>query len=328
MKNNQQQTRLHASSQPIEVGFFVVDGFSMMCFANAVEPLRAANMILGERLFERTVITPQGKPAISSSNLSLLADTEPSEAKQFDWLFVIASYDYLQYTDKATLASIRTLSRDVQLLGGFDCGSWLLAQAGLLNKHKATMHWQELNLFAERFKQVDVCDQRYVIDKQRISAGGAIATLDVMLELLREVGGKALFYDVRNLFLHDSAQTANRQQRSHALAQDTPPILHKVIDLMEQHIEMPLKLVDIAKQVSVSLRSMGRLFGQHLGMSPGQYYLLLRLKTARRLIAETRLSITEISLRCGFNSPQAFSRAYKIKFGTSPRESRRSRTLL
>lgn len=297
----------------------------MMCFANAVEPLRAANMILGESLFDRTIFTPHGKPVISSSNLSILSDATPEDGLSLDWLFVIASYDYQKYTDKTTLSSIRQLARQAKIVGGLDTGSWLLAAAGLLDHHRATLHWQELALFAERFNRVEVSDQRYVVDNNRVTAGGATATLDLMLELIRQRCGESLFFDVRNLFLYDLNQPADRSQQRFSLFAQSVPRLHRAISLMEQFTEDPRPLTDIAEQSFTSLRSLNRLFKQHIGLTPGQYYLHLRLKAARRLIAETSLSMTEIALRCGFNSPQAFSRAFREKFASSPKSWRRGR---
>ncbi len=297
----------------------------MMCFANAVEPLRAVNMILGKKLFIRTVITPDGRPVNSSSNLSLNADNAGDERQQFDWLFVIASYNYQDFANPQTSSLIRRLSRNVKVVGGLDCGSWLMAHAGLLERYTATIHWQELALFAERFPQLNPSDQRYVVDRQRVSAGGAVATLDLMLELVRGVCGENLFFDVRNLFLYDVSQPAERSQQRHSLAKDAAPKLYAAVELMQSSAESPLPLDQIAKHASMSIRSLNRSFQKHIGMSPGQYYLQLRLKAARRLIAETKLSITEVASRCGFNSPQAFSRAFKAKFATSPNSLRRGR---
>lgn len=309
----------------MKVGFYVVDGFSMMCFANAVEPFRAANMILGEDLFHRSIITPDGKAVTSSSNLSLLSDGTPEEMAKLDWLFVIASYDYQKRVNKATLSSIRQLARHVKIVGGLDTGSWLLAAAGLLDNHLATLHWQELALFAEKYSNVEVSDQRYVIDKRRVSAGGATATLDLMLELIRQYCGESLFFDVRSLFLYDVSQPADRRQQPFSQFAQTVPRLYKAISMMEQSIDEPLPLVDIAARIPTSMRSLNRLFKRHIGMTPGQYYLHMRLKAARRLIAETSLSMTEIALRCGFNSPQAFCRAFREKFNNTPKSWRRGR---
>ncbi len=303
----------------------MVDGFSMMCFANAVEPLRAANMILGKRLFSRTVITPNGQPVISSSNLSLNADSKKDKDQQFDWLFVIASYNYQDFANPQVSSLIRKLARNVKVVGGLDCGSWLMAHAGLLDRYVATIHWQELALFAEQFPNLKSSDQRYVVDRQRVSAGGAVAALDLMLELVRGVCGENIFFELRNLFLYDVSQPAGRSQQRHSLAKEAAPKLHAAIELMERSRENPLPLEDVAKQASMSLRSLNRAFHKHISLSPGQYYIQLRLKAARRLIAETQLSITEVADRCGFNSPQAFSRAFKAKFSVTPNSLRRGR---
>ena len=320
-----QELILNEPNKPLEIGFLVVDGFSMMCFANAVEPLRAANMILGERLFQRRIITPDGRLVNSSSNLSLLADSAASGKFSLDWLFVISSYDYQKFLGKELLSAIRRLARPATIVAGLDTGSWLLAAAGLLDQHRATMHWQELALFAESFKHVNVSDQRYVIDRRRASAGGATATLDLMLELIRLRCGDSLFFDVRNLFLYDVNHPSDRRQQRYSLLVRRVPKLYKAISMMEQSIEFPLSISDIARQTPISLRTLNRLFKQHMGQTPGQYYLQLRLKSARRLIAETQLSMTEVALRCGFNSPQAFSRAFRAKFSTFPKDFRRGR---
>lgn len=321
-----QRPNLSEAGKPLEIGFLVVDGFSMMCFANAVEPLRAANMILGERLFQRRIITPDGQPVSSSSNLTLLADCSPRDDPPLDWLFVISSYDYQKYQSRELLSAIRRLARPATIVAGLDTGSWLLASAGLLDQYRATLHWQELALFAEWFKRVKVSDQRYVIDKRRASAGGATATLDLMLELIRLRCGENLFFDVRNLFLYDVNHPADRRQQRYSLLVRRVPKLYKAISLMEQTTEYPLQILDIAKQTSTSLRTLNRLFKLHIGQTPGRFYLQLRLKAARRLIAETQLSMTEVALRCGFNSPQAFSRAFRARFGTFPKDFRRGRT--
>jgi transcriptional regulator GlxA family with amidase domain len=109
---------LSEPNKPLEIGFLVVDCFSMMCFAKAVEPLRAANMSLCERLFQRRIITPDGRPVSSSSNLSLLADSAPPGKFSLDWLFVIASYDYQKFLSKQLLSAIRRLARPATIVAG------------------------------------------------------------------------------------------------------------------------------------------------------------------------------------------------------------------
>ncbi len=65
------------------------------------------------------------------------------------------------------------------------------------------------------------------------------------------------------------------------------------------------------------------LFSRHLGAAPHAYYLDLRLDAARRLLQQTERSLMEIAVACGFASASAFSRAFRRRYGRSPRDVRR-----
>ncbi|MEE4347055.1 MAG: helix-turn-helix domain-containing protein, partial [Paracoccaceae bacterium] len=65
-----------------------------------------------------------------------------------------------------------------------------------------------------------------------------------------------------------------------------------------------------------------QLFRDGLGQGPGAAYLELRLQTARRMVIDTRHSLREVALRCGFVDPTGFSRAFRRRFGAPPRQVR------
>ena len=69
--------------------------------------------------------------------------------------------------------------------------------------------------------------------------------------------------------------------------------------------------------MNLSDRTLNRLFQKELGMTPGTYYRLFRLQTARHLAEETTLSQEQIALRCGFSSGVSLARAFGAAFGTS-----------
>lgn len=104
---------------------------------------------------------------------------------------------------------------------------------------------------------------------------------------------------------------ANRRELRH-------PKLVRVFDLMEQNIEEPLSPCELARAISISTRQLERLFRQYLGVTPKRYYTDVRLETARRLLIQTPMSVTEISVATGFGSASHFSRQYRRKFNTLP----------
>ena len=92
---------------------------------------------------------------------------------------------------------------------------------------------------------------------------------------------------------------------------------------MEKHIEPPLSTLELAAAIKVTRRQLERLFRMHLDATPSGFYLGLRLDKARQLLAQTDMSVTEVSLACGFELPSYFTRRYKLRFGRCPREERR-----
>jgi len=77
-------------------------------------------------------------------------------------------------------------------------------------------------------------------------------------------------------------------------------------------------------RVGVTRRQLERLFGAALRDTPTHFYLQIRLDRARELLQQTDMSVTSVCVACGFESPSHFSRRYRERFGTSPRQDRRA----
>ena len=87
------------------------------------------------------------------------------------------SYGFRDLAGWRTQAGLREASKRYHVIAGLDTGAWLMATAGLLSGYRATIHWEELTGFAERFSDIDVERVRYVIDRNRITCSGARAGL-------------------------------------------------------------------------------------------------------------------------------------------------------
>jgi transcriptional regulator GlxA family with amidase domain len=92
---------------------------------------------------------------------------------------------------------------------------------------------------------------------------------------------------------------------------------------MEGAVGEPLEMAEIAARVQRSPRQVERLFARHIGLSPSQFYLELRLIRARSLLRDTSQSIRSIAVECGFGSTSHFSAAYKRQYGCTPTSERR-----
>jgi AraC-like DNA-binding protein len=100
-------------------------------------------------------------------------------------------------------------------------------------------------------------------------------------------------------------------------------IVRRAKALLEEKVEGRVSIARLAGSLSMSAEHLRRLFREHLGMSPHQYYLQLKVHRARQLLHETTLTVKQIALRLGFESPFHFSKAFKQRTGTSPTQWRR-----
>ena len=92
---------------------------------------------------------------------------------------------------------------------------------------------------------------------------------------------------------------------------------------MEENLEEPLPLEQLASLAGVSRRQLERLCGTLLHNSPLGYYRKLRLERAQKLLQQTSMNIAEVAAACGFSSSSSFSHAYTAHFGHPPKTERR-----
>jgi len=289
-----------------------------MVLASAIEPLRAACAFSGRRLFEWRVASLDGQSVRSSSGLRFEVDAPLGQVGRMEALIVVAGYGVREVAElAATIVAVRGAARRADMIIGLDMGAWVLAAAGLLRGHRATVHWQEIDAFAEKFLEVNVVTESHVIDATRQSAGSAASTMDLVLELIRHLAGDALAYDVRSLFIYDDADLHRAQ--SGALS----PRLGRAVRRMVDTLSEPEPLRDIAAHAAVSERTLDRLFRRELGVSTGEYYRSLRLQHAQTLVIETDIPAQDIAVRTGFTSVSTLSRAFHAYFGQTLRGMRK-----
>lgn len=290
-----------------------------MSLAATLEPLRAANRAAGRELYRWRVFSADGAPPVSSSGLPVVVQGRFSASDARDMLFIVAAFEARRHA-AAVLPELRRLARRSILIGGIESGTWVLARAGLLNGRRATTHWEDLESFAASFPDIDVVDERYVIDRARCTTSGAAPTLDMMLDMLRERHGLALAMEAASIFIYDTKAVAREPQRvvlAGTLRADDPS-LAAAIAAMDATIAEPLPMDAIARRAGLSRRNLELRFKAALGMTPHAYYLDLRLAAARRMLEQSRTSVAEAAAAYGFGSASAFARAFRRRYGLNP----------
>ena len=301
------------SRVPTQISILLFDRFSNHCLANVLEPLRAANDLSSQQVFEWNIVVLGGQRVRSSSGLLLEADAQLADMRG-DILMVMPSYGFLTHANVTSSRALRAAARRFDILAGLDTGSWLLAEAGLLDGYRATIHWDELDRFSERFSDIDVQKEAVIYDRDRITCGGASTAFALAMQMIEKQHGAALRLRVEHLF---SGAYAQRPVRRGGIAA-------RAVDLMRAHIEDPLPIAQLAQQLGRSQKHLEQQMLARLGAAPQVIYRRIRLERARQLSLDTTISVAEISVRCGYQDASAMTRAFRSEYGTTPQALRRA----
>ena len=307
--------------------FLTLPNYSAIAVSNAVEPLRMANSLSGQAAYEWLIASLDGQPVAASNGLALSPTVALGEIGRADIVFVCAGINVREAVSPGLLAALRRLGEQRLALGALCTGGYALARAGLLDRYRATIHWENLSALREEFPRVLISDQLYTIDRNRYTCSGGVAPLDLMLNLIEGKLGTRIAQRVSEQFILDRIRSDRERQYVPLRAQVgvSHQSLIKVAELMEANIEKTLSLERIAQQTGLSRRQIERLFKRHLNCVPKRYYLELRLKRARELLLQTAMPIMDITTACGFQSPPHFSKCYRKQFGHPPSVERQSR---
>jgi transcriptional regulator GlxA family with amidase domain len=305
--------------------FLTLPNYSLIAVANAIEPLRMANRLVGQDVYQWTVVSVDGQPVHASSGLTLTPTGALDTQGAVDILFVCGGINVREAVSPGLLTALRRLAERRVALGALCTGGYALARAGLLDHFKATIHWENLSALREEFPRVLISDQLFTIDRNRYTCSGGTAPLDLMLNLIQSKLGSRISQLVSEQFIIDRVRTDTDRQYIPLRAQIglSHRGLIRVAQLMEENIEKPLSLEKIAKATGLSRRQIERLFKRDLNCVPKRYYLEMRLRRARELLLQTAMPIMDITAACGFQSPPHFSKCYRTQFGYPPSAERK-----
>jgi len=308
-----------------KIGILLVPGFALMSYASAVEPFRAANHLSGRDLYVWRHISTDGEPVRASNGVQIVPENAVGDVVDFDLLVVCAGGNPAEFEDGATLAWLRQVARSGTRIAGVSGGPLIVARAGLLEGYRCTIHWEHVPGFIEEFPRHDLRRSLFEIDRDRLCCSGGTAALDMMHVLIEEDHGHEIASDVVEWFLHTHVRSGDGPQRMpvrERLAVWDPKLV-RVLEAMDENLENPVSRQKLAGLASISVRQLERLFKAHLGRSIADHYMELRLRRARILLVQSTLSVLEVAVASGFISASHFSRAYKTRFGRSPRADRR-----
>lgn len=303
----------------MDVVFYLVPRFSMISLFGALEPLRVANRYV-ERKFAWRFISVDGQAVSASNDIPVSVSGSLADVGRPTMVMVCASYEPEKGISKPTLAVLRKLAARNVLLAGIDTGPFILASAGVLDGYRATCHWESLPGFRESFPRVQVLQSLFEADRDRLTSAGGSSVIDMMLAWIKHQFGAAIAVTVADQLVHSRFAEQPGEARipaSERYGTRDARVL-SCISSMEENIEEPREIAELADRAGVSVRRLERLFSIALKQRPMGFYLALRLERAERLINYSTLSVREVAVATGFTSLSQFSRSFKKQYGRPP----------
>lgn len=308
----------------VDVVFHLIPRFSMIALYGALEPLRVANRFAGP-VFSWRFVSANGEPVFASNDIPVSVSGSLAEVDRPTMVMVCASYEPEKGITKPALSAMRRLASQKVLLAAIDTGPFILASSGVLDGYRATCHWESLPGFRESFPRVQVRQSLFEVDRDRMTSAGGSSVIDMMLDWIRQQLGAAISVTVADQLVHSRFAEQSGEARIPAAVRygTADARILSCIALMEEQLEEPCGVKDLATRAGVSVRQLERLFSATLKQRPMGFYLNLRLERAERLITYSMMGVREVAVATGFSSLSQFSRSFKKQYGRSPSKLRK-----
>jgi transcriptional regulator GlxA family with amidase domain len=311
----------------MHVVVYLSSGFYAAIAATIIETLQAVNSVSGIKTFSFEFVAKQSR-AVSKSGIRFKANTKPS--KKIDVLILLAgaeaeaaqTIDLLDRETKHVLPLIHQAQRQGSLIAATCGASYFLAGSGILDGKRSTISWWLKKEASRRFPAVRWEPSRMIIRQGRVyTTGAGFSGLELITTLLLDLGLSKEERQVRKIMvLPPSRQFQSPYEDSFPVAVD--PFEKQLNHLSREYIR-ELDLQFLASRLGVSSRTLSRKFINELQTTPGKWIQNKRLEMARTLLETTRLTVSEICYRIGYQDVASFSRLFAKSTGMPPADFRR-----
>jgi transcriptional regulator GlxA family with amidase domain len=205
-------------------------------------------------------------------------------------------------------------------------GTFVLAEAGLLDGRRATTHWQRTRQFLSVYPQVKLePDRIFVRDGNFWSSAGITAGIDLALAMVAEDHGDEIVQKTARQLVLYHRRSGGQSQFSSLLELKAPTgRFGPLLTWAREHLDARLTVDDLAEQVGMSARHFTRAFIAETGTTPSKAVERLRIEVARQRVQSSSEAIELVAETTGFGDPERMRRAFIRVFGQPPQALRRA----
>ena len=223
--------------------------------------------------------------------------------------------------DQALLRWLRRMAPRVRRLGSVCTGSFILAEAGLLDGRHATTHWRSCAVLAQRYPQIRVdADPIFVRDGNVYTSAGVTAGMDLALALVEEDHGREVALHVARELVLFLRRPGGQSQFSAQLATQTADRepLRELQAWIADHLGDDLSVPALAARVAMSARNFARVFTREVRITPARFVENARVEAARRRLEESTHGVDAVAAQCGFGTAESMRRAFLRRLRVPP----------
>ncbi len=308
----------------LNIGFLVFPDFNILDLSGPLAAFDVPRRELRPTPYRLTAYSERGGPVVSSCGVSV--NTVPLGRGEIDTFVTVGGMGAVAASrSPSMIALVRRTAPRARRVASVCSGTFLLAEAGLLEGRRVTTHWEYACALQQAFPGVKMeCDQIYVRDGSIWTSGGVTAGIDLALALIEDdVGLEAAQRTARVLVVYYRRMGGQSQFSAMLEMEPAADRVRRALSYAREHLHQPLNVERLAESVHVGSRQFSRLFVRETGETPARAVERLRTEAAHTQVTGTTDSIETIARRVGFSNAERMRRAFVRLYGQPPQAVRR-----
>lgn len=307
------------------IGVLIFPDFQLLDAAGPISVFEIAGRYAKDATPIRVVSARPG-PVRSSSGAELLARKfGPASAIT---TLIVAGGDGVEEAarNRSVLGFVRAIAARGARVASVCSGTFILAEAGLLDGKRATTHWQRTRQFLSTYPKVKLePDRIFVRDGNIWSSAGITAGIDLALSLVAEDFGEEVAQKTARQLVLYHRRSGGQSQFSSLLELKAPTgRFAPLLTWAREHLDEKLTVDDLADRAGMSARHFTRAFIAETGTTPSKAIERLRVEVARSHVQSSTEAIERVAVATGFRDPERMRRAFIRAFGQPPQSLRRA----
>jgi transcriptional regulator GlxA family with amidase domain len=324
MASASKNSGLRRSSWSRRIVVVVVPPVDELDLVGLLQVFNSVNRLAGRAIYAIEVVTNASRLTVDGEGgvLTFMARHHFGKVKgACDSVLLVCGLGTRSVRDASLSSWLRKMAGEVRRLGAVCVGSFLLAEAGLLNGRRATAHWKFGRELAKLYPQVRVeHDPLWVRDGNIYTSAGVSASIDLALAWVEEDCGAALAHEAARELVLFLRRPGGQPQVSVSLSSQASQMasIRELQIWIAEHLASRLSVEDLAERMAMSVRNFERVFTREVGRTPSQYVLQVRVEAARQKLERTGGGLKQVAAAAGFGSVDAMRRAFVRLLGITP----------